>query len=400
MGRSNDGERGHRPDGEVVGSDRADIDDRGAIVLAELRRVGTDAGLAAVGATTAEVLEPARSVLGRRKAEGLAGTMQFTYRNPERSTDPRRILADARSLVVGVYDYGPVGPPPEPRESAPVGRVGRYAWQDHYERLRVGLRAISDVVTAAGHAARIVADSNDLVDRNAAWRAGLGWYGKNTNLLVEGRGSWVVLGAVVTDAVVRPDRLPVVDGCGSCAQCLDACPTGALVGPGVLDARRCLAWLVQAGEPIPVEHRPAVGHWLYGCDICQDVCPPNRVTDRRSEPTESDPRSMAWLDLAWALTASDRELLDRCGRWYIADRDPDVIRRTALVVLGNVGAVGDRSVASLLSPYLSSPNSMLRAHATWAARRLGLSEAEQTRDDPAPEVRAEWSDDVTPRPTR
>jgi len=231
--------------------------DGGPIDIGALRRIGLGAGLAAVGVAPAAPLEPARSVLPLRKAAGLAGTMQFTYRNPERSTDPQRILTGAAWLVVGLLDYRRAdddGP-----EAALTGRVARYAWDDYYDRLRAGLGAIAAELERAGHQARVVADSNALVDRNAAWLAGLGWYGKNTNLLVEGSGSWHVMGAVVTDAEIEPAGEPVADGCGTCSACIDSCPTGALVAPGVLDARRCIAWLVRAAEPFPVEYRAAIG---------------------------------------------------------------------------------------------------------------------------------------------
>jgi epoxyqueuosine reductase len=240
----------------------------------------------------------------------------------------------------------------------------------------------------------VVADSNALVDRNAAWLAGLGWYGKNANLLVEGTGSWYVIGAVVTDAELGPAGEPVADRCGSCSACIERCPTAALVAPGVLDARRCIAWLVQAAEPIPVELRAAIGDRIYGCDICQEVCPPNRVALRRGPPAGPGPGAEPWVDVAWILSAPDPELLDRYGRWYIAGRDPDVIRRTALVVLGNIGGAAGTGaggeVAALLERYVTHPNPLLRAHAVWAARRLGLAPlAERAACDPDPSVRAE-----------
>ena len=335
----------------------------------QLRRVGLAAGLAAVGVTSADVLEPARTVLPSRRQVGLAATMQFTYRNPDRSTDPTRILSGADSMVVGLLSYHRRQPP---RPEGLAAQVARYAWVDYYQQLREGLEAIAEILVAAGFKARIVADSNALVDRNAAWRAGLGWYGKNSNLLVAEAGSWYVLGAVVTDAHLERDGPAVTDGCGSCTSCIDECPTQALVAPGVLDARRCIAWLVQAAEPIPVELRPAIEDRIYGCDICQEVCPPNKISLRRSPPPDPDSGADAWVDMQWLLQASDDDLLDRYGRWYLANRDPDVLRRTALVVLGNIADPADPAVRSLLTHYLRCERPLLRAHAVWATRRLGL----------------------------
>ena len=206
--------------------------------------------------------------------------MQFTYRNPARSTDPSRIMEGARSLIVGARGYQRQAP----GQSAVVaGRVARYAWVDHYEPLRRALGSVAMALEAAGWQARVVADDNALVDRAAAARAGIGWYGKNCNILLPGAGSWFVLGSVVTDAPL-PFDAPLADGCGSCQRCLPACPTGALTAPGVLDARRCLAWLVQAPGIFPFEYRVALGDRLYGCDDCQEVCPPNRRSARRAPP--------------------------------------------------------------------------------------------------------------------
>jgi epoxyqueuosine reductase len=399
-------------------SDAGTCDDRPRPepTTAGLRSVGLAAGLAAVGVTDVSILEPAHSVLPTRRAAGLAATMQFTYRNPARSTDPSLLLSNAASLVVGVFDYGPLSRDAEDRPSNDAldgelgfvrGRVARYARVNAYDRLRDGLQAVAAELATHGHRTRIVADDNALVDRNAAWRAGLGWYGKNTNLLVGDAGSWFVIGAVATDAVLDADSPPMSDGCGSCSVCLDDCPTDALVAPGVLDARRCISWLVQAGEPIPVEHRVAVDDWLYGCDICQDVCPPNRVVirrraaqrDRRDGDQSIAPQTQdEELALDWVLTASNADLLERFGHWYIANRDPDVIRRTAIVVLGNRAPLDDPATRELVGRYLHHPSAFLRGHAVWAARRLHLDDlAEATRSDPDPTVRAEWDAPVPRR---
>jgi epoxyqueuosine reductase len=375
--------------------------------LAELRRIGLGAGLDDLAVTSAEVLEPARSVLHRRRAVGLAATMAFTYRNPDRSTDPGRILDGAAALVVGSRRYRRHQPPPP---SGLVGRVARYAWDDLYGELRRGLGAVAGTLSAAGYATRVVADANDLVDRNAAWRAGIGWYGKNTNILASDQGSWQVLGAVVTDAPLIADREPVVDGCGPCTACLDHCPTEALVAPGVLDARRCIAWLVQAADPIPLEYRTAVGDRIYGCDICQEVCPPNRETPTGNGDGDdqgvtdgpdgaSDQGHEAWVDVRWILEASDEALLDRYGRWYLARRDPDVLRRTALVIVGNTATPGDAVAAELLASYLVVGRSaLLRTHALWAARRLGLTGlVASVARDPDPSIQAELAAPVEAR---
>ncbi|MBO0694171.1 MAG: tRNA epoxyqueuosine(34) reductase QueG, partial [Acidimicrobiaceae bacterium] len=315
-----------------------------------LREVGTAAGLDAVGVASADPFDDVREVLEERAAEGLAGGMQFTYRNPARSTDPRRTLAGARSLVVGARRYEREEAPHPvsggPRYEVPA-RVARSARSDHYAELRSGLGAISEELRVRGWRTVVLADDNALVDRAAAWRAGIGWYGKNTNILIPGAGSWFVLGSVVTDAELAPDR-PVEEGCGSCRRCLPACPTGALVAPGVLDARRCLSWLAQAPGVFPVEYRVALGDRLYGCDDCQEVCPVNRLHSRRQPAPPAAADSVAAVDALDLLRSDDATLLARHGRWYLAKREVRWLRRNALLVLGNTADPEEPAVADAL----------------------------------------------------
>ena len=192
-----------------------------------------------------------------------------------------------------------------------------------------------------------------------------------------------MLGTVVTTAPLAPSA-PVSEGCGPCRRCLDGCPTGAIVAPGVVDARRCLAWLVQADGDFPLEFREALGDRIYGCDDCQEVCPPNRQaisTDAASSDAANgevvadlDPNE-TWVDLVELLGLDDAELIDRYGRWYIPRRDARYVRRNALVALGNSGRGSDPEVADTVTRYLRDPDPMLARHAAWAARRLGVGAA-------------------------
>ncbi len=332
-------------------------------------------GLDSIGFASTEVLEPARTVLHSRKARGLSATMNFTYRNPDRSTDPTRAMPTAKTLIAGAVGYGGevVHDPVELS-----GRVARYSWRDHYANLRTSLEEIADLLRSEGYSAQVHCDDNSLVDRNVAYRAGLGWYGKNSNLLLPDVGSWFVLGSVLTDADLPTNSEPVADQCGSCQRCFEGCPTDAIVGPGIIDAGRCIAWIVQAEGPIPLEFREAIGDRLYGCDDCQDVCPPNRalLTADEATPVATLPRSEmdAWVSLVWLLTASDEEMMNRVGRWYIAKRDPAVVRRTALVNLGNIADPADPEIVTILERYLGHQNPLLRRHAIWACRRLGRND--------------------------
>jgi len=344
-----------------------------AALLAEVRAAGLDAGLDAVGVAPADRFTATRRHLEERKAAGLHGGMHFTFGNPDRATNPLASLPGARSIVVGALSYRRATVPPVP--GRPAGRVARYSWDDHYGRLQRALGAVAGRLEVEGWRTRVLVDDNALVDREAAHRAGVGWYGKNTNLLLPGRGSWFVLGSVLTDAPL-PTALPVADGCGSCARCLPACPTGALVAPGVLDARRCLAHLLQAPGEFPIEFREALGDRLYGCDDCQEACPPNRLEERRNPPPADD-ADEAWVDLLELLAASDEELLDRHGRWYIPRRQPRYLRRNALVVLGNIGDGADPDVEEALRRALADVDPLIRSHAEWAARRLGRDDLVQ-----------------------
>ena len=353
--------------------------------IAALREVGLGAGLCAVGVTHADPFDDVRQEIERRRELGLHGGMQFTFRNPTRSTDPRQTLPSAASLVVGAYDYQRT-PPPLPTDR-PVGRVAAYSWKDYYAELRAGLEQIAAALRSEGHRAIVLADQNHLVDRAAAHRAGIGWWGKSSNVLVPGVGSLVVLGAVLTDAAIDLEpNAEVPDGCRSCTACLDGCPTGAIIEPGVIDARRCLAWLVQADGMFPIEFRSALGDRIYGCDDCQDVCPPNKI--RRRKPSEAG-ADEAWVDILDVLSVDDETLLNRLGRWYIANRDPDYLRRNALLVLGNTAEATPR-VVQTVERYLAHDSAMLRAHAVWVARQLGVDLPADLGSDPSADVRIEY----------
>jgi epoxyqueuosine reductase len=380
-------------------------DDRAVLheLASDVCRIGADAGLDAVGIAPAEPFVATRTHLEERKAAGLHGGMQFTYRNPARSTDPSRTVVGAAALVVGALGYqraavaeGQVDGPVDQAEPAavgrPLGRVARYSWSDRYVPLRQALGAVAQHLQAQGYRAHVLADDNALVDRQAAYRAGLGWYGKNTNILLPGRGSWFVLGAVVTDAPLSPSPAagPVADGCGPCRRCLPACPTGALIAPGVLDARRCLAWLLQAPGSFPVEYRVALGDRIYGCDDCQEVCPVNIRADIGAPPPSAETGDEPTVDLLGLLDATDEELLARHGRWYIANRQPRYVRRNALIALANQADGRDPTIAGAVGRALADPDPLVRSHAVWAAARLGRRDLlGAVWDDADPSVQAE-----------
>jgi epoxyqueuosine reductase len=335
----------------------------------ELADIGLAAGLDVVRVAGAEFFAQAYEAITQRKEQGLHGGMWFTYGRPERSCDPQRALPGAQAVVVAARLYQQQTP--RALDGQAQGRVARVQWDEHYAELEAGLEHIKSALTAAGFNARVLVDSNLMVDRAAAVRAGIGWFGKNTNVLIPDQGSWFVLGTVVTDAPIAPDE-HVEDGCGTCVACIEACPTAAIVAPGVLDARRCLAWLLQDDGNFPIEYRSALEDRIYGCDDCQEVCPVNRLADRRRPTPVSIRPTRAWVNIARLLRLGDEELMDEFGDWYIPRRQPDYLRRNALVVLGNIADPEAPEVATTLTRYLEHENTMLVAHAIWAARRLGL----------------------------
>jgi epoxyqueuosine reductase len=330
-------------------------------LAAALRAAASRAGLAAVGFVSAEPFPEARRAVEERKASGLHGGLRFTYADPARACDPRASLPWAESLVVAAHAYLPAAGSPGPA-SPGTARVARLATEDHYAPLRAGLAALAGVLEGAGHRTAVLCDDSRLMDRAAAVRAGVGWWGKSTMVLAPGLGPWLLLGAVATDAVL-PRGTPMARDCGTCDACLPACPTGALVAPGILDARRCLAALAQLPGPIPREWRPAMGDRIYGCDACLEACPPGRKRLRAAGVTGRGRVNL--LDL---MAADDPALLRHFGHFYLPGRQPRYLRRNALVALGNSGGEGSVECAA---GFLAGPDPLLRAHAAWALGRLG-----------------------------
>jgi epoxyqueuosine reductase len=327
-------------------------------------------GVTHVGVTSAAVLTEARAALFERRAAGLHAGMGFTYRDPERSTDPMRSVAGARSVIVAARPYlTDDDPAPPGPDAGPHARVGRYAWVDHYAPLRAALREVCRRIRRADHRAVAFADDNSIVDRAVAHRAGLGWYGKNANLLLPGAGSWFVLGSIVTTALYEPTAAAVQEGCGSCTRCIDECPTGAIIAPGVIDANRCISWILQRPGSIPVEDRSAIGDRIYGCDDCQDACPISVRLGRRNT-IGLDPAADAWVDAVELLEADDEWIDDRYGHWYVSGREFRWLRRNALVVIGNVADPNDVRAQRVLAHYRSHIDPILAEHAVWAVDRL------------------------------
>ncbi len=323
----------------------------------ELARLADELGLDAVGAAVVSPYEETERHIRERRAQGLFADMRFTMARPEESCHPETLLDGARTVVSAALCYWADGEEPPPGH----GRLPRYTWWDAYAELR-GL--LDELGRRLGGEYRVFVDANQHVDREAAARSGVGFYGKNTMLITRRFGSWVVLGTLVTTAELEPTP-PLDADCGSCTLCIDACPTGALDEPGVLDATRCLSYWTQSADPFPEEYREALGDQVYGCDICQDVCPWNRGVEKRRVGEALPGGAEPHVSLADWLEAGDDELAARYDRLFVPRNDPRYLRRNALVALGNVGAD-----AAFAERYAESDDPLLREHAEWALARI------------------------------
>jgi epoxyqueuosine reductase len=323
----------------------------------ELGRLAKEIGLDVVGAAPASAYETTERHIRERRERGLFADMRFTMARPEVSCHPETLLTDARTVVSAALCYWHDAGDPPPGH----GRLPRYTWYDAYSELREKLDALG---RRLGGAYRVFVDANQHVDREAAARSGVGFYGKNTMLITRRFGSWVVLGTLITEAELEPTP-PLDADCGSCTLCIEACPTGALDEPGVLDANRCLSYWTQSGSSIPEPYREELGGQVYGCDICQDVCPWNRGVEKRRAGVAPPPEAQPHASLADWLEASDEELAERYDRLFVPRNDPRYLRRNALVALANTG--GDPELART---YAENEDELLREHAKWALARL------------------------------
>jgi epoxyqueuosine reductase len=328
----------------------------------ELARLGQELGIDVVGAAAAQPYAETEQAIRDRRARGLFADMRFTMAQPEVSCHPETLFPGARTVLSAALCYYAPGP----EAGAGEGRLPRYTWADHYAQLREKLEALGERL---GGSYRVLVDANQHVDREGAVRAGLGFYGKNTMLITRTHGSWVVLGTLVTDVEVEPSP-PLGLDCGSCTLCIDACPTGALDEPGVVDATKCLSYWTQAPGAVPEPYREELGAQVYGCDICQDVCPWNRGIEKRRAGDEPAPGAEPVVSLLEWLSLPDDELRDRYARLYFPRNDARYLRRNALVAAGNSA---DRSLVEAVRPYAEGDDQLLREHAGWALARLERS---------------------------
>jgi len=328
-----------------------------------VRRLASECGFELAGVASAEPpedFERYRTWIEK----GCAGEMRYlTDRRAVVREDPRNLLPTARSIICVGKLYNTEGPSD--------GIISRYAWGEDYHRvMREGLARLVELLDreAGPFEYKICVDTAPLLERSYARQAGLGWIGKNTCLIHEPLGSWFFLGEILTSLRIEPDS-PPPDRCGTCTRCIDACPTEALVPDGsgqwTLDSRRCISYLtIELRGPIPEEHREAMGSHIFGCDICQDVCPWNRRAPLTDDPAF---RERPWPELETFLKLSPEEF-NRIGDGSpIARAKHRGILRNVAIAAGNAGLELLREPVEDLA---ASPDEMLAEHAQWALKKL------------------------------
>ncbi len=301
---------------------------------------------------------------------GYAGTMDYLERRRAERLDPRRLLPGARSVIAVALNYYQ-GESSDTEAWAPVAR---YAWgRDYHDLMRPRLERLSEFIHGAGGPAvrtRAAVDTSAVLERDLAARAGLGWVGKNTNLLHPELGSWFFIGVILTTADLDFDG-PLPDRCGTCRACLDVCPTEAFVAPYVLDARRCISYLtIEHPGPIPEELRTPMGEWLFGCDLCQTVCPWNRKAPLTGEPALM-PRAEL-MPLPSLLGMTEEDFKARFGGTPLTRPRRRGLLRNVTVALGNRK---DPAAIPALTRAMSDPEPLVREHAAWALARIAEQEA-------------------------
>ena len=350
-----------------------------SVDAAHLRRLvdetATAAGFDLVAVTTADEFGHDRDIAVRRIDDGLMdGLPWFTGERVRRGASPDELLPGARSIISLGWSYRPA----EETDAAPGhGLIARYARGRDYHRVmkRRMRRMVRDLQDRLGgqFTARWYVDDGPMLDRAAAARAGLGWFGKNGNILNPTYGSWILLGQLITNLPLTPNA-PLLKTCGACTRCIPACPTGAIVAPYVVDNRRCISYLtIEHKGVIPRELRSAMGNWVFGCDICQEVCPVNRKAKATNDPNFGR-RDLSPVDLVELLEMKEEEFRRRFAGTPIMRAKREGMQRNACVALGNLA---DADAVPALSQALQTAAPVVRSHAAWALGRIGNADARE-----------------------
>ena len=336
-----------------------------------IKNLGTKLGFDLIGITTAEPFVRDENAALKRVRQGLMdGLPWYTEERVQKANRPTTLLPEAKSIVSLAISYFTGESDTDPDRV--TGKVARYAWGDDYhlvikERLDKFVDGLPAIAGRPVKTRRFV-DDGPMNDRAAAERAGIGFFGKNTNILTPSHGSWVFLSQVITDLELKPD-LPLSKNCGDCVRCIDACPTNAIVAPYTIDNRRCISFFtIELRGPIPIEMRPLIGDWVFGCDICQDVCPVNREAKFSTEVYFQKRRGFAAPELLPLLEMDDNAFSLKFRNSAIKRAKRVGLQRNVCVALGNIG---DPSAIPALSKALNKADPLVKMHAAWALGRIG-----------------------------
>jgi len=311
---------------------------------------------------------------------GYAGEMSYMERQAEARRHPRSILSDVQSVVMVGMNYKPADEADQ-LLSPGFGRVARYArGTDYHEVLRRRLNQLLAYIQKLepGARGRAVVDTAPLLERDFARRAGLGWFGKNTMILNKRLGSYFFLGALLLDIALPPDNAHEASHCGTCTACLDACPTSAFPAPGVLDSRLCISYLtIELRGRIDEELCSPMGDWVFGCDICQEVCPWNKKAPPGNEESLLSRPDLEALNCVELLGLSEEAFRDRFRGTALTRPKRSGLLRNAALVLGNQG---DAAAIPALRRSLDDPDAVVREAAAWAIERI---EEREKQNDPS-----------------
>ncbi|QDU00840.1 Epoxyqueuosine reductase [Gimesia chilikensis] len=310
--------------------------------------------------------------------QGYAGEMSYLERRKEAYEHPRYVMSSVRSVLMLTLNYQTETPP---EVTGTEARVSRYAWgtTDYHKVIRKKLKQLSRLIREQypDCETRGVVDTAPLLERDFAQLAGLGWIGKNTLLLNKREGSWFFLAGLLLSDELEYDEPQQTSHCGTCTRCLEACPTDAFVEAGTLDARKCISYLTieLRDQPIPAELRPGMQDWMFGCDVCQDVCPWNRKAPISGEPAFQPVETFTPVDACELLTLDEAAFQERFQSTPMSRARRAGLLRNAAIVLGNRG---DESAVPALLGVLNDEEPLIRGAAAWALGRLGAPTTVET----------------------
>ena len=343
-------------------------------LAATIKALAHECNLDVASITSADIFGGLDETLRRHIRDGrVEGLDWFTEDRAEFSVNPRNLMPSARSILSLGVSYWSTDPG-KPDDGVPRGRIARYArGLDYHVFLKERMKELhARIERELGRSveARLLVDTARIVDRAVAARAGLGWYGKNACIIVPGQGSWVLLGEMLLDLDLEPDA-PLDRDCGRCSFCIDRCPTNAIVAPYTVDAPRCLSFqTIEQRGAIPVELRSRLGDWVFGCDVCQDVCPYTAAAKPSTDPTIAPRRvENAYPSLPWLLSVTDEAFREIYRGTPVMRAKRRGLAKNAAVALGNSNDRGN--VGPLLAALAEHDEPLVRSHAAWALGHIG-----------------------------